>query len=203
MARRVGYGRMSCPSRELHPIGFRSVSTWFPVPPSVGRADPELSDKGVSIAKRKQPYGKVLFVDHLATAAELSREQFFIELSMNRVQYLSGGSSSQAGTRLFERKNAMDDEIDDLWREVQRLTSEARTIRPEASNWLDDAATTIDDGKLWERVRYSRGLIGNEDREYVKEFEAETTRIVEELQRELQGASRSLQSLPTWSPAYR
>ena len=139
----------------------------------------------------------------LATAADLSREQFDIELTMNRTRHWSAGGLSEGGRRLLERKNVMDDEIDDLWREVQRLTSEARTIRPKASNWLDDAATTIDDGKLWERVRYSRGIIGIEDREYVREFEAETTRIVEELQRELQSASRALQSLPVWSPTDR
>ncbi len=66
-----------------------------------------------------------------------------------------------------------------------------------------DAATTIDDKKLIERVRYSLGIIGIEDRAYVNEFEAETSRIVEELQRELQSASRSLQSLPVWSPIDR
>ena len=80
----------------------------------------------------------------------------------------------------------MHDEIADLEREILRLSSEAQG---EISELLDEAARTIEDDKLKERVRYSRGIIGFRDREYVREFEAETTRIVEELQEELQGVS--------------
>ena len=53
---------------------------------------------------------------------------------------------------------------------------------------MREAATTIRDDMLKERFRYSRGLIGVRDREYTREFEAETTRVVEELAEELQRA---------------
>ena len=121
-----------------------------------------------------------------ASAADLVREQHYIEESMKRLADARGGPGSEAGRRLFERKEAMGQEIDDLWREIQRLRDEAQ-----GEEWdrLDDAVRTIEeDDKLWQRVRYSRGLIGMQDREYIREFEAETTRIVEELQEELGGS---------------
>ena len=122
-------------------------------------------------------------------AAHLVREQHYIEESMKRLAEARSGPGSEAGRRLFERKEAMHDEIADLEREILRLSSEAQG---EASDRLNDAANTIDDEHLKERVRYSRGLVGEEDREYVREFEAETSRIVEELQEELERVSRAL-----------
>ena len=106
------------------------------------------------------------------------------------------GPGSQAGTRLFERKQAMLEEVADLEREIGRLASDYRADHPEVAARLDAAAATIRDDKLKERIRYSRGLIGVEDREYTNEFEAETTRIVEELQREIASASPPLVPTP-------
>ena len=122
-------------------------------------------------------------------AAHLVREQHYIEESMKRLAEARSGPGSEAGRRLFERKEAMHDEIADLEREILRLSSGAQG---EASDRLNDAANTIDDENLKERVRYSRGLIGIQDREYMREFEAETSRIVEELQEELESASRAV-----------
>ncbi len=122
-------------------------------------------------------------------AAHLVREQHYIEESMKRLAEARSGPGSEAGRRLFERKDAMHDEIADLEREILRLSAEAHG---EALDRLNDAATTIDEDKLKERVRYSRGLIGSQDREYTREFEAETSRVVEELQEELGKPSTGL-----------
>ena len=101
-----------------------------------------------------------------------------------------GGPGSEAGRRLVERKQLMYEEIADLEREIQRLKGEAGADQSEVSGRLDDAGRKIEDNKLKERIRYSLGLVGTSpDREYVNEFEAETTRVVEELRKELQRAS--------------
>ena len=125
-----------------------------------------------------------------ARAADLVREQHYIEESMKRLGEQGLGRSaagSETGRLLYERKEAMHDEIVDLEQEILRLSREAHG---ETLDLLNDAATTIDEDKLKERVRYSRALIGGEDREYTREFEAETSRIVEELLEELDSASR-------------
>ena len=72
----------------------------------------------------------------LATAADLSREQFHIELTMNRTRHWSAGGLSEGGRRLLERKNVMDDEIDDLWREVQRPSCVDRSDSGTDSSWV-------------------------------------------------------------------
>ncbi len=123
-----------------------------------------------------------------ARAEELAREQRDVEAAMDRLAEAKGGPGSEAGRRLFERKVAMVEEIGDLRQEINRVRGEARANQREASDRLDDAARTIEDDKLWERVRYSQVLIGTQDREYTREFEAETTRILEEVQEELERA---------------
>jgi len=121
-------------------------------------------------------------------AEDLMREQRDMEADMNRLGEASGGPGTEAGRRLFERKEAMNDEAADLEREIDRLASDARADQRDASERLREASNTIRDDKLKERIRYSRGLIGSQDGEYTNEFEAETTRIVEELAQELEEA---------------
>ena len=121
-------------------------------------------------------------------AEDLVREQRDMEADMNRLSEASGGPGTEDGRRLFERKEAMNEEVADLEREIDRLASDARADQRDASERLREASTTIRDDKLKERIRYSRALIGNRDGEYVNEFEAETTRIVEELAEELDRA---------------
>ena len=121
-------------------------------------------------------------------AEDLVREQRDMEADMNRLGEASGGPGTEAGRRLFERKEAMNEEVADLEREIDRLASDARADQRDASERLREASTTIRDDKLKERIRYSRGLIGSQDGEYTNEFEAETTRIIEELEQELERA---------------
>ncbi len=122
----------------------------------------------------------------LARAQDLAREQRDIEARMDRLAEASLGPGSEAGRRLFDRKEAMYDEVADLEREIDRLMSESWRDQRAASRRLDEAGGTIVGNKLKERVRYSQGLISIQDREYTREFEAETTRIVQELQEEME-----------------
>ena len=116
-----------------------------------------------------------------ARAAHLVREQHYFEAATGRLT----GNHPDLQTHkqlLFERKEAMHDEIVELESEIARLKAQAQTDERDAS-WLDEAASTIEDDNLKERVLYSRALIGIQDREYAREFEAETSRIVEQLDR--------------------
>ena len=117
-----------------------------------------------------------------AIAAHLVREQRDIAADMDRLAEERGGRNSEAGRRLLERKGAMLGEIADLEGGMLLLLGETRADQGDASDWLEEARKTIkDDDKLWERVRYSQRLIGIQDRGYTREFEAETSRIVEAL----------------------
>ena len=125
-------------------------------------------------------------------AEDIVRDQRSIEEDMNRLGADGTGPGSPAGRDLFERKEALNEEVADLEREIDRLSGDARADQREASDRLRAAGDTIENGKLKERIRYSRGLIGGQDREYTREFEAETTRITEELEEALDGASDAI-----------
>ena len=125
-------------------------------------------------------------------AADLVREQLDIRERMDRLGESADGPHSEAGRRMFDRKEAMNDELADLQREIDRLATDTQADHAEVSERLQEAGTTILDDHLKERVRYSRGLIGIQDRDYTREFEAETSRIVEELEAELERASDAM-----------
>jgi len=131
-------------------------------------------------------------------AEELVREQQDIQADMDRLaeetaaDARNNGAGSEAGRSLFERKEAMNEEVAELERELDRLYGDSRANQRQTADRLDEARRTIEDDKLKERIRYSRGLIGVQDREYTEEFEAETTRIVEELAEELARASEAV-----------
>ena len=123
-------------------------------------------------------------------AGDLAREQRHVEAEVNRLAGDGSEPSSEAGRRLFERKDAMVEGIDYLRVEIQRLKNNAWAYRREASDLLVDATSTIEDSTLRDRVRFSQSLIGSRDTEYnMREFEAETTPIFDELYEELQRAS--------------
>ena len=124
----------------------------------------------------------------LQRTQDLASEQREIQDQMARLGDEDGGDIRAAARRLFERKEAMAEELADLESQIDRLSSDARSDQRAASDRLKEAANSIRDNKLKERVRYSRGLIGTRDQDYTKQFEAETTRAVDELQQRLEGA---------------
>ena len=128
----------------------------------------------------------------LDRAEALLREQHVVEEGMKRLAEAGGGADSEAGQRLFDIKEAMVEEVSRLEQEIVRLRAETRTSHRVASDLLAGARMTIEDDKLLERVRYSRGLIGVQDTGYTREFEAETTRLVEELHEELERAGDAI-----------
>ncbi len=94
----------------------------------------------------------------------------------------------------------MIEEVAHLERAIERLAGESQATQKIASNRLREAASTISDDKLKERLYYSRGLIGVQDRTYTNEFEAETTRLTEELADELMMASDAITDIQPEQP---
>ena len=126
--------------------------------------------------------------DALRRAEELSDEQREIQRQMDRLNELEGAALQESARRLFERKEAMTEELKDLEGQIDRLSADARSSQREAAEGLREAANSIRDNKLKERVRYSRGLIGTGDQDYTREFEAETQRGLDELEDRLEQA---------------
>jgi len=132
----------------------------------------------------------------LRRTQDLAAEQREIQDQMARLGEEGDGDIREAARRLFERKEAMAEELADLESQIDRLSSDARSDQRETSDRLKEAANSIRDNKLKERVRYSRGLIGTRDQDYTGQFEAETTRAVDELQQRLEEAVEAVGNSP-------
>ena len=90
---------------------------------------------------------------------------------------------------LMERKNAMEAEVADLEREFDSTSAEFRREERDASRQLADAANSIRDNKLKEKIRYSRGLVRSRDPETARAFEEEIGGDIEDLRNKLQAAA--------------
>jgi len=119
-------------------------------------------------------------------ADELARTQAQIERDMQRLDEVA--EPGELARRLMEQKESMWREVGQLRSDLEGLSQDSRADQRDASDRLREAANSIRDNKLEERVRYSRGLIGARDEEYIGEFEAETTRAIEDLQGRLRQA---------------
>lgn len=130
--------------------------------------------------------------DALERAEDLIREQAGIESDLERLQTGQASDPVEAGRRLFDRKDAMAGELESLEEQLARLSQDSRQEQRSASDRLSEAAGSIVDNKLKERVRYSRGLIQTRDSEYTKAFEGETSRGLEELRDGIERAAQAL-----------
>ncbi len=119
--------------------------------------------------------------DALGRAEDLIREQEEIRNDLEELQTGQASDPVEEARRLFDRKDAMAEELEDLENQLERLSRDSRQEKRDASDRLQEAVKSIQDNKLKERVRYSRGLIQTRDPEYTKAFENETSRGLEEL----------------------
>ena len=125
-------------------------------------------------------------------AEALAEDQREIQQQMARLGELEGTALEEAARRLFERKGAMTEELGSLEGQIDRLSAEARATQRKTSDQLGEAANSIRDNKLKERVRYSNQLIGTRDQDYTREFEGETQRGFDELEKRLERAAAAV-----------
>ena len=90
---------------------------------------------------------------------------------------------------LMDKKAAMEDEVADLEREIDSTAAEFRREQRNASLRLGDAANSIRDNKLKEKIRYSRGLVRSRAPETAQAFEEEIGNDIEELREKLRAAA--------------
>ncbi len=90
---------------------------------------------------------------------------------------------------LMDKKAAMEDEVADLEREIDSTSAEFRREQRNASQRMADAANSIRDNKLKEKIRYSRGLVRSRAPETAQAFEEEIGNDIEELREKLRAAA--------------
>ena len=94
--------------------------------------------------------------------------------------------------RLLERKNEMESEVADLERQIDSTSAEFRRDERDASRRLQEAAATIRDNKLKEKIRYSRGLMRSRPGDTANAFETEIGSDIGELAEKLAEAAAAV-----------
>ncbi|MGH9388455.1 MAG: hypothetical protein ACRD1Z_02500, partial [Vicinamibacteria bacterium] len=103
-----------------------------------------------------------------------------------------GGASGERVQRIFERKDEMAEEVANLESHLDRMAREGRSEQKEASRKIQDAANSIRDSKLKEKIRYSKGVVQGRSPEYAQNFENLIGEDVENLRQKLEDAAGSI-----------
>ncbi len=129
----------------------------------------------------------------LRRAEQLVQQQRDIESGMNQLNNASGTERADQARNLIERKEQQVGAVENLERQLDRMASDARTNEREASRGLQEAANSIRDNQLKEKIRFSRALTqpgANPD--YTREMEREIGGNLEELRDRIRDAGGSL-----------
>jgi hypothetical protein len=103
-----------------------------------------------------------------------------------------GGASGERMQRIFERKDELAEEVANLESQLDRMAREGRSEQKEASRKIQDAANSIRDSKLKEKIRYSKGVVQGRSPEYAQNFEQLIGEDVENLRQKLEDAAGSI-----------
>ena len=122
-------------------------------------------------------------------AAELARQQGDVDNRMEAMRRIGRPSADQIG-RINEIKESMAEQAGDVLEQLDRAAAQARRDGKAGAGELEEAAETIRDTQLRERLLYSRGLVGRPDQEeYARAFENQTSQAIQSLRNRLDEAA--------------
>ena len=102
------------------------------------------------------------------------------------------GGDGERVTGLRERKAELAREVDQLETDLDRLSREARADQPDAARRLTEAAGEIRESRLRDKLLFSRGVLGTQSEDYVRNFEEQITRDAENVRARVQAARDAL-----------
>jgi hypothetical protein len=97
------------------------------------------------------------------------------------VSRVADGGDSEAVRQLRDRKDELAAEVDRFEADLDRLARESRSEQREASRALGEAASSIRQNRLRDKILYSKGVIGARSGDYTRNFEDQITQDTEEL----------------------
>lgn len=125
--------------------------------------------------------------DALRRAQRLVEDQRDVTEDVGRLEDSADGRRERL-RRILERKEAMAEEVAGLEAQLDRLASDARSEQRDASRRLSDAANSIRDDKLEDKIRYSRGVVQQRSGEYARNFEEQIAGDLEALRDRIEAA---------------
>ena len=129
--------------------------------------------------------------DIQSRAQRLASQQDKVESEVQRMAG-EGGDRSELLERLLERKDEMASEVADLEAQMDRMARESRGEQKDTSRKLQEAANSIRESKLKEKIRYSKGVVQGRSPEYAERFEEQIGSDIENLLDKVREAAGSV-----------
>ena len=128
----------------------------------------------------------------LRRANRLADEEREVASGVNRLPDLNDEQRLEQLRGLMERKDAMEAEVADLERQIDSTSAEFRREERNSSRSLQDAANSIRDNKLKEKIRYTKGVIRSRASDTAEAFEEQITNDIEDLREHLRAAAEAV-----------
>ena len=129
--------------------------------------------------------------------AGLSRQQEDVQNRMAAMRRAGRPSADQVG-RINETKQDMAEEVGDLLAQLDQLGASARRDGASGARELEEAAETIRETQLRERILWSRSLVGRQGQEeYAEAFEDQNAQAIQSLANRLDEAADAVRDRVT------
>ena len=103
-----------------------------------------------------------------------------------------GQGSGERLQRIFERKDELAEQVANLESQLDRMARDSRSEQKEASRKIQEAANSIRDTKLKEKIRYSKGVVQGRSGQYADNFETVIGEDIESLRDRLGEAQSAI-----------
>ena len=123
-------------------------------------------------------------------AEELANEQKDVAKDVGGLDSAEAGAGRQAKAQaLGQRKEAMDAKVADLQQQLEKIANEMRRDEKDAARKLDEAAGSIRDKRIREKIRYTRGALQGAGSQYARGMEDDIAANLETLQKKIGDAA--------------
>jgi len=129
-------------------------------------------------------------------AEELASEQKEVASDVNGLDQTQAGPGRDAKAKtLSDRKEAMDAKVADLQQQLEKLANQMRRDEKEAARKLDEAAGSIRDKRIREKIRYTQRVIqqgGGSQQQYARGMEDDIGANLDALQKKIGDAASAV-----------
>jgi hypothetical protein len=124
----------------------------------------------------------------LSQVRKLAEEQTSVQADVRRLDQAGADRDAQV-QRLLERKDLEAKSVEGIEQQLDRTASDFRRERQEAARKVQEAADTIRDSRLKEKIQYSKGVVQGAPPSQAAEFEAQIGSDIGNLETRLREAA--------------
>jgi hypothetical protein len=124
-------------------------------------------------------------------AEELAEREREIARDQDRA-LAQGAPSTEAARQLGARKDSLAADVGRLEQDLDRMSRETRGDRPGAGRDLQGAADGLRQGRVQDRIRFSKGFLRGASPEYARNFEEQIATLLDTTAARIGAAGRSL-----------